>query len=214
MCTPIRLVLVGCALLLAACTSSDAPGGMTVSTSVHDAGAARSGPALPPASSVEPTAVPTLAPPRTTTRVADQLRRYLDRALGEPSQTGGLHRHIRQVSVGLHVASIHTDLSSDELDKTTAEQICLVASWFRTSPEGRHVTALDVEVYGQAGDLIATYVDEPALASSRGNLRIPLPGPAMTRPPVGAPSPTPGASVLDGGRVLAGRPVQATFSPG
>jgi hypothetical protein len=129
--------------------------------------------------------------------VADQLQQFLARVLDEPSADDGLYRHVRRVAVGLHVAAIHTDLSSDELDKATAEQIGLVASRFRHSPEGRHVTALDVEVFGEAGDLIAVYDDVPALASVPGRSRARPDGlPAVQI----VPSPAPRHAPLNRGR--------------
>jgi hypothetical protein len=99
--------------------------------------------------------------------VADQLRLYLVRVLGGPASRQAWHRHIRRVAVGLNTAAIHTDLSPGEDDRATAEQICLVASWFRQSPEGRHVTSLDVEVYGVQGDLLAAYDDVPDRTAAR-----------------------------------------------
>jgi hypothetical protein len=111
--------------------------------------------------------------------VADLLEQYLTRVLGVPSERGGLYRHIRSVSVGLHVAAVHTDLSSDDVGRQAADQ-----------------TALDVEVYGQAGDLIAVYDDTRTLAATTGRLWL-----RQIRPPAGAgPSPVPRRPTLDRGR--------------
>jgi hypothetical protein len=99
--------------------------------------------------------------------VADQLRQYLIRVLDGPTSRDTWHGHIRRVTVGLHTAAIHTDLSSAEDDRATAEQICLLVSWFRHSPEGRHVTSLDVEVYGDEGHLLAAYDDTRSRSTAR-----------------------------------------------
>jgi hypothetical protein len=99
-------------------------------------------------------------------RVADQLEEYLERVLGEPSGRGNLSSHIRSVSVGLQVATVRTDLALDDPDKAVAEQICLVVSLFKHNPEGSDVTRLDVEVYGESGELIAAYDDAAPLAST------------------------------------------------
>jgi hypothetical protein len=102
--------------------------------------------------------------------------------------------------VGLHVATIHTDLSSDAIDIAAAERICLITSWFRQSPEGRHVTFLEVEVYAENGDLIASHDDLPAVASTGDSVRPRHMGPSGLRPVVRVPSPTPGRPVLDPSR--------------
>jgi hypothetical protein len=104
-------------------------------------------------------AATTLEPVRDSVPVADQLRRYLWRVIGLSGSQRSLHGHIRRVSVGLHLAAIHTDLSSTEADKAIAARICAVVSRFRHSPEGRHVTALDVDVYGRDGQLLAVHED-------------------------------------------------------
>jgi hypothetical protein len=196
----IRLVLVACATLLNACAFGQ----------VHDDGSVRSqtarardgrgrtvGPTATVASTAGASATPVPLPLRTTVRVADRLQQFLARVLEDPAAGGGLYRHVRRVSVGLHVAAIHTDLSSDELDRATAEQIGLIASRFKQSPEGRHVTALDIEVYGEAGDLIAVYDDAPALASaSRRSGEHPDGVPTVRV----VPSPAPRGVPLDGGR--------------
>jgi hypothetical protein len=197
----IRLVLVACATLLNACAFGDVHDDASLHFQTDHTGDGRGGavgPTSTPASTARSSATPVLLPLRTTVRVADRLRQFLARVLDAPSAGGGLYRHVRRVSVGLQVAAIHTDLSSDELDRATAEQIGLVASWFKQSPEGRHVTALDVEVYGEAGDLIAAYDDAPALASASSRSR--------ARPPDGipavhvVPSPAPRQAPLDSGR--------------
>jgi hypothetical protein len=160
--------------------------------------------AAPGAVELNGTPMPTPVPPRRTVRVADRLMQYLTRVLGEPSTPESLHRHIREVSVGLHVAAIHTDLSSGESDKAAAKRICRIASWFRKSPEGRHVTALDIEVYGHGGDLIAAYDETPHLGSvsdgSRDGSRMPRQDSSAIHPGGVVPSPTPGHSALDGAR--------------
>lgn len=132
-------------------------------------------------------AATTPAPARVAALVADQLRRYLARVFSPSTSQRTLHGHIRQVSVGLHLAAIHTDLSSTERDRAVAEQICAVVSRFRYSPEGRHVTSLDVEVYGPDGQLLAIYEDLPARVIARAISRPP-------RPP-GATTPTPAAGM-------------------
>jgi hypothetical protein len=200
----VHLAAAAFLVLLTSCEWADRADDATRATAVErggtdpvrstDPAASRPGPI-----EVNGTLMPTPMPPRRAVRVADRLQQYLTRVLGEPSTRGSLHRHIREVTVGLHVAAIHTDLSPGELDKVAAERICLVASWFRGSPEGRHVTALDIEVYGQAGDLIAAYDETPYLGVVRGRSGVLRQGPSAIRPGGVVPSPTPGQSVLDGG---------------
>jgi hypothetical protein len=195
-----RLALVVCATLLNACAFGDVHDDASVNPQTARAGDGRGrtvGRTATVAGTAGATATPVLLPLRTTVRVADRLQQFLARVLEDPSTGDGLYRHVRRVSVGLQVAAIHTDLSSDALDRATAERIGLVASRFKQSPEGRHVTALDIEVYGEAGDLIAAYDDAPALASTSSRWRARSDGiPAVHL----VPSPAPRQAPLDRGR--------------
>jgi hypothetical protein len=187
-------------MLLNACAFGEGHVGAAVQSQTDHAVGGRGrvvGPTPTVTSPASPSATPVPLPLWTTVRVADRLQQFLVRVLDEPSAGDSLYRHVRRVSVGLQVAAIHTDLSSDELDKATAEQIGLVASRFKHSPEGRHVTALDVEVYGEAGDLIAAYDDAPVFASASSRSRVrPAGVPAVQV----VPSPAPGQAPLERGR--------------
>lgn len=135
-------------------------------------------------------AATTPEPARDAVSVADRLRGYLLRVLGPPGPQNTLYGHILRVSVGLHLASIHTDLSPSERDRVIAEQICAVVSRFRESPEGRHVTALDVDVYGPDDHLLAIYEDLPAQVMARTRSRSARQAGAMTPTPLAETRPT------------------------
>jgi hypothetical protein len=166
---PIRLTIIACAIFLGGCAADDAPDAAradreatpTVARTVLQV---RPSVGIGRSTRVRPT--PSPLPIRPTVRVADQLEEYLERVLGGPSGRGNLSSHIRSVSVGLQVATVRTDLALDDPGKAVAEQICLVVSLFKYNPEGSDVTRLDVEVYGETGELIAAYDDTAPLAST------------------------------------------------
>lgn len=163
------LALAVTAIVIAACTPTALPDEATTGADARRERSLRSraGRTTTPSALTAPVAAASPEPARATVKVADQLRLYLSRVLADPASRKTWHRHIRQVTAGLHTAAIHTDLSSAADDRATAEQICLLASWFRRSPEGRHVTFLDVEVYGAHGDLLAAHDDIPDRSSGR-----------------------------------------------
>jgi hypothetical protein len=108
-----------------------------------------------------------LGPPRVAESVADLLRQYLRSEFGRPESQAPWYDRVRRVTVGLQTAAIHTDLSSDTGDIATAQAVCRAVSTFPNSTEGRHVTALDVDVYGTDGRLLASQRQARAQPSSR-----------------------------------------------
>ena len=183
--------------MIAACSPAAVLDDATPSSGARRETASRGGAARTPT----PAPASSPGPVQATVSVADQLRLYLSRVLTGPDSKEAWHRHIRRVTVGLHTATIQTDLSSSDDDRVTAEQICLVASWFTESPEGRHVTSLDVEVYGEYGDLLATHEDMPDRTSAlaRGWTQRTAASSKLL-PPGYRPSPTPSASRSHDGR--------------
>jgi hypothetical protein len=106
-------------------------------------------------------------PARVAESVADLLRHYLLREFGSPGSKAPWYDRVRRVAVGLHTATIHTDLSSDAGDTVAAQAICRAVSSFPESAQGRHVTSLDVDVYGSGGRLLASQYGPPPPPVSR-----------------------------------------------
>lgn len=125
--------------------------------------------AISPPEDVQPSSVaePDPAPPRIAVSVADQLRQYLLSEFGTPGAEAPWYHRIRRVAVGLHTASIHTDLSADAGDRVAGLAICRAVSTFPFSSLGRGVTSLDIAVLGRGGRLIAGGSYDPPRPSAR-----------------------------------------------
>jgi hypothetical protein len=124
---------------------------------------------MSPPEDVQPSSVaePDPAPPRIAVSVADQLRQYLLSEFGTPGSEAPWYHRIRRVAVGLHTASIHTDLSADASDRVVGLAICRAVSTFPFSSLGRGVTSLDIAVLGRGGRLIAGGSYDPPRPTAR-----------------------------------------------
>src|SRR5688500_6862262 len=114
--------------------------------------------AINPPDHVQPesTTEPGPAAPRIAVPVAAQLQQYLLGEFGTPGSEAPWYHRIRRVTVGLHTASIHTDLSSDASDRAAGQAICRAVSMFPFSSLGRGVTSLDIAVLGRGGRLLSS----------------------------------------------------------
>ena len=106
-------------------------------------------------------------PARVAESVADLLRQYLLSEFGSPGSQALWYARVQRVAVGLHTAAIHTDLSSDTADIAAAHAVCQAVSSFPKSARGRHVTTLNVDVYGSGGQLLASQYGSPPPPVSR-----------------------------------------------
>lgn len=134
-----------------------------------------------------------LSLPRISVSVADQLRLYLRSEFGTPGSEAPWYHRIRRVAVGLHTATIHTDLTSGDGDGEAGRAICRAISLFPFSSQGRHVTSLDIAVLGQGGRLLASESYEPPRPTARTRPGMPPIHAPKHNPPVFQVAPSPEA---------------------
>jgi hypothetical protein len=139
-------------------------------------------------------------PARVAESVADLLRQYLFSEFGSPGSQAPWYARVQRVAVGLHTAAIHTDLSSDTGDIAAAQAVCQAVALFPKSAQGRHVTTLNVDVYGSGGQLLASQYGSPPPPVSRSRSGLtPLHIPQHNSPifPL-VPSPEPSSNAASG----------------
>ena len=87
--------------------------------------------------------------------VTSLLTHYLQHEAGSPESRAAWSGRIREVTVGLHTATVRTDLGDSPDDRLLAEEIANAVSRFAASPRGRGINAPDVQVLGAHQQVLA-----------------------------------------------------------
>ena len=139
--------------------------------------------------------------PESLWSVADLLRQYLLSEFGSPGSQAPWYPRVRRIAAGLQTAAIHTDLSSDTADMAAAQAICRAVASFPKSAQGRHLTTLNVDVYGSGGQLLASQYGPPPPPISRSRPGLtPLHVPKHNPPIFPSPGPSSNAAAGDEAR--------------